>query len=76
VNREPEIEPEIDLDAIQRDLEDVEAALLRLDAGTYWTDEVTGNPIDDAVLLADPLARRGQASAEQSGTGAALGQQL
>jgi RNA polymerase-binding transcription factor DksA len=75
VNREPEIEPEIDLDAIQRDLEDVEAALLRLDAGTYWTDEVTGAPIDDAVLLADPLARRGNASTEQSGTEAALGQQ-
>jgi RNA polymerase-binding transcription factor DksA len=51
-------EPEIDLDAIHRDLEDVEAALSRLDAGTYWTDEVTGLALDEALLLSDPLARR------------------
>jgi RNA polymerase-binding transcription factor DksA len=51
-------EPEIDLDAIHRDLEDVEAALSRLDAGTYWTDEVTGAPLDEALLLTDPIARR------------------
>ncbi len=51
-------EPEIDLDAIHRDLEDVETALSRLDAGTYWTDEVTGAPLDEALLRAHPLARR------------------
>jgi RNA polymerase-binding transcription factor DksA len=48
----------IDLDRITRDLEGVEQALARLDAGTYWTDEVTGAPIDDEVLAADPTARR------------------
>jgi RNA polymerase-binding transcription factor DksA len=48
----------IDLDRITRDLDGVEQALARLDAGTYWTDEVTGAPIDDEVLAADPTARR------------------
>ena len=51
----------IDLDAIERDLADVETALARLDADTYWTDEVTGAPIADAVLAANPLARRNPA---------------
>ena len=61
---EPEQPPAsapIDLDAIERDLADVETALARLDAGTYWTDEVTGAPIADAVLEANPLARRNPA---------------
>lgn len=48
----------LDLDTVERDLAGVEAALNRLDAGTYWTDEVTGQPIDAAVLEADPTARR------------------
>jgi DnaK suppressor protein len=48
----------IDLDAIERDLADVEMALSRLDAGTYWVDEITGQPLPDAVLEANPLARR------------------
>ena len=46
----------LDLDAIERDLADVDAALTRLDNDTYWVDEVTGRvmdvlgrPIDDAV---------------------------
>lgn len=51
----------IDLDAIERDLADVETALARLDAGTYWTDEITGAPIADAVLEAHPLTRRNPA---------------
>ena len=51
----------VDLDAIENDLADVETALARLDAGTYWTDEVTGAPIADAVLEANPLARRNPA---------------
>jgi RNA polymerase-binding transcription factor DksA len=51
------LEP-IDLDRIARDLDGVEQALARLDAGTYWTDEVTGAPIDDDRLAADPTARR------------------
>lgn len=48
----------IDLDAIEKDLADVETALNRLDAGTYWTDEVTGQPLPDLLLEASPLARR------------------
>ena len=48
----------IDLDAIERDLADVEMALSRLDAGTYWVDEITGQRLPDAVLEANPLARR------------------
>jgi RNA polymerase-binding transcription factor DksA len=54
-----EIAVELDLDAIEHDLDGVEAALQRLDDGSYWTDEVTGEPIPDATLTADPTARRG-----------------
>jgi RNA polymerase-binding transcription factor DksA len=50
--------PEVDLDAIERDLAGVERALERLSDGTYWTDEVTGEPIADHVLADDPTARR------------------
>ena len=45
------------LGAIERDLGDVQAALDRLNDGTYWTDEVTGDPIPDDVLAAHPTAR-------------------
>jgi len=48
----------LDLDAIERDLAGVEVALSRLDAGTYWTDEVTGSTIADETLASDPIARR------------------
>lgn len=48
----------IDLDAIEKDLADVETALNRLDAGSYWTDEVTGQPLPDSLLDTRPLARR------------------
>lgn len=47
----------IDLDAIERDLTDVQTALERLNDGSYWTDEVTGEPIADDVLAAHPTAR-------------------
>jgi RNA polymerase-binding transcription factor DksA len=50
--------PPADLDRIERDLAGVETALQRLDAGTYWTDEATGEPIPDEALAADPVARR------------------
>lgn len=50
--------PPLDLDRIARDLAGVETALDRLDAGTYWTDEITGEPIADDVLATDPVARR------------------
>jgi len=48
----------VDLDRVERDLEGVETALARLDAGTYWTDEVTGAPLPDGLLASDPVARR------------------
>ena len=57
----PEESATIDLDAIERDLADVEMALSRLDAGTYWVDEITGQPLSDALLDAQPLARRNPA---------------
>lgn len=47
-----------DLDRIARDLAGVEAALRRLDDGSYWTDEATDEAIPDEVLAADPVARR------------------
>ena len=50
--------PAPDLDRIERELAGVEAALARLDAGTSWTDEVTGAPIPEAHLAAHPIARR------------------
>ncbi len=53
--------PELDLDRVAADLDGVEAALRRLDDGTYWSDEVTGAPIPDVVLAADPVARRAEA---------------
>jgi hypothetical protein len=48
----------VDLDRIAQDLIDVEVALERLDQGTYWTCEVTGEPLPDDLLAADPVARR------------------
>ena len=49
--------PALDLDSIERDLADVERALERLDSGEYWTDEVTGAPLDDETLEAAPVTR-------------------
>ncbi len=49
---------DVDLDAVERDLDQVEAALARLDDGTYWTDEVTGEPIPDDALAENPTTRR------------------
>jgi RNA polymerase-binding transcription factor DksA len=49
---------ELDLDVVERDLAAVETALQRLSDGTYWADEVTGDPIPEHVLAADPTARR------------------
>lgn len=56
----------LDLDAVERDLADVETALERLDAGTYWTDEVTGDPIPDAALAANPVTRRADSGSTTS----------
>ena len=51
----------LDLARIERDLDGVEAALRRLDDGSYWTDEVTGAALPDELLEADPVARRAEA---------------
>ena len=61
IETQPEVAAEVaplDLDAVERDLADVEAALARLDAGTYWTDEVTGEPLPVELLEQHPTARR------------------
>jgi len=58
---QPEVAAEVaplDLDGVERDLADVEVALARLDAGTYWTDEVTGEPLPVELLEQQPTARR------------------
>jgi RNA polymerase-binding transcription factor DksA len=47
------------LDDLAEDLAGVERALERLEDGTYWTDELTGDPLSDELLEADPTARRG-----------------
>jgi RNA polymerase-binding transcription factor DksA len=50
-------DPAVNLDAIEKDLTEVEQAMERLEAGTYFTDELTGAPLDSAVLEAKPTAR-------------------
>lgn len=48
----------LDLDRIDADLDSVETALVRLENGTYFTDEVTGRPLDERLLTSNPIARR------------------
>jgi RNA polymerase-binding transcription factor DksA len=48
-------QPEID--AAERDVDDIEKALERLDAGTHGTCEVCGKPIPADVLAASPTTR-------------------
>ena len=48
----------LDLDTIERDLAGVEVALARLDAGTYWTDEASGEALPAELLEQHPTARR------------------
>ena len=45
------------LEGLEADLAEIEAALQRVDEGTYGVDEVTGEPIDPARLEALPTAR-------------------
>ncbi|MGQ0826216.1 MAG: hypothetical protein ACT4OX_14495 [Actinomycetota bacterium] len=45
------------LEGLESELAEIEAALARLDEGTYGVDEVTGAPIDPARLEAYPIAR-------------------
>lgn len=47
-----------DLDDIEAKLDAVEVALVRLEDGTYFTDEVTGKPLDEQLLISNPIARR------------------
>jgi len=46
------------VDAIERDLNDVDVAMNRLEKGTYFSDEITGAPLQTDFLTANPLARR------------------
>jgi len=46
------------VDAIERDLNDVDVAMDRLEKGTYFSDEITGTPLQTDFLTANPLARR------------------
>ncbi len=45
------------LEELEHDLAEIEAALQRVDEGTYGIDEVTGDPIDPERLDAFPTAR-------------------
>jgi RNA polymerase-binding transcription factor DksA len=45
------------LEGLESDLVEIEAALQRVDDGTYGVDEVTGQPIDPDRLDALPTAR-------------------
>jgi len=47
----------LDLDALAGELADVEIALARLEAGTYFTDEVTGEELAESFLEQHPTAR-------------------
>ena len=49
--------PAPSLDELGDQLAGVERALERLEDG-YWVDELTGEPIPDDVLVADPTTRR------------------
>ena len=46
------------LDQLERDLDGVDAAIARLDDGTYGLDPATGEPIHDALLAEDPTRTR------------------
>ena len=45
------------LEQLERKLAEIEAALQRLDEGTYGIDEVSGDPIAPERLEANPIAR-------------------
>lgn len=45
------------LEGLESELAELEAALGRIDDGTWGVDEVTGEPIDPARLEANPAAR-------------------
>ena len=45
------------LEGLESELAEIEAALQRLDDGTYGVDEITGEPIEAERLSAYPIAR-------------------
>jgi RNA polymerase-binding transcription factor DksA len=45
------------LEQLETELAELQAAMERVDAGTYGIDEITGEPIDPARLDAVPTAR-------------------
>ena len=45
------------LEGLEQEMAEIEAALQRIDEGTYGIDEVTGKPIDPQRLRAIPTAR-------------------
>ncbi len=45
------------LESLESELAEIEAALRRVDEGTYGVDEVTGEPIDPERLEVQPTAR-------------------
>lgn len=49
--------PEVDVEAVDRVLDEVERALTRLDEGTYGQCAACGAPIADHVLSDDPTTR-------------------
>ena len=53
------------LEDLEEELAEIEAALDRIDNGTYGIDEVTGEPIDDARLEAFPVARTNVSSEDR-----------
>ncbi len=46
------------IDVVELDLNDVDAAMARLEKGTYFIDEITGAPLETDFLASNPLARR------------------
>jgi hypothetical protein len=62
----------VDLDAVAAELADVERAMERIEAGTYWTDEVTGAPLDEGLLGIDPTARRNAVGGASHAAGGAV----
>ncbi len=56
------------LEGLETDLAEIEAALQRLDEGTYGVDENTGDPIDPERLEARPTARTNIDQANSPGT--------
>ncbi len=57
-NPETSTVDQTDLDDIDARLDAVEVALVRLEDGTYFTDAVTGKPLDEQLLISNPIARR------------------